>query len=139
MKFDFVIEEALKKTELKKVRFVTDPRDRHTPTLSTPYEGYVIEENEGMLKVLMVKPENPLQSIVDIAMDQVEPADGNSFEQFKRYVLDYLHAKNKCDYSEATIHNIAHAGDMQHLETFVKEQGVDNDEFIKIIKNYVTS
>lgn len=137
MKFSNIIEQALDNTSLKRVRMKTDPRDSKNPGFSTPYEGYIIEEDEGMIKVLMISPEQ--EQPMEMSPCDVEPASGQTFEDFKQFVLDYMHSSGKHDHQEATHHKILHAGDIQHLESFMKEQGIESTEFEKICKLFLMS
>lgn len=139
MKFLGILEQALEKTALKRVRIKTDPRDRNNPFNSTPYEGYIIEENEGVLKIMMIAPELE-QDTIEVNPCDVEPVPtSQTFEDFKQFVLKYLQSTGKYDHAESTHHKILHAGDIQHLEAFMKEQGVECDEFEKISKLFLMS
>lgn len=139
MKFLSILEQALEKTSLKRVRMKTDPRDRANPFSSAPYEGYIIEENEGVLKIMMISPDME-QDMIEAEPCDVEPVStSQTFEDFKNFVLNYLQSSGKFDHAEATHHKILHAGDIQHLEAFMKEQGVERDEFEKISKLFLMS
>lgn len=138
MKFDRLIEHALETTNLKKIRMRTDPVDRNNPESSDAYEGYIIEEQDGMVRVMMISPEVRLNNN-KLSVSDLEPANGRTFDEFKSFVLNYIHKSGKCDCQEATHDNLANAGDIQHLEMFLKEQGVEQDEFNKIIKLFLMS
>jgi hypothetical protein len=138
MKFNKIFEHALDNTSLKRVRMKTDPKDSRSPGLSSPYEGYIIEEHEDMIRVLMMTPE-PEQAM-DVSPCDVEPSStGQTFEDFKQFVLKYIHDMKRCDYAEATHHKILHAADIQHLESFLKEQGVERSEFEKLCRLFLMS
>ena len=117
----------------------TDPVDRSNPQLSSPYERYIIEENEGVMKIMLVAPDIDQQSVMDVSPCDIEPASGKTFDDFKQFVMKYLYDNNKCDHAEATKHNIINAGDIQHLEAFMKEQGVERNEFEQITKLFLMS
>jgi|TARA_B110000495_G_scaffold123403_1_gene107309 hypothetical protein len=138
VKFNKIINSALDSTSLKKVRFRTDPKNKDNLSITGEYEGYVIEEMSGVLRIMMTSPDAK-DDIMDISPEEVEPAEGRTLEDFKRFALEYLHSKNKCDCAEATHDNIISAGDIQHLEAFLKEQGVENNEFIQLIKLFLMS
>ena len=137
MKFHHVLENALNGTHLKRVRMKTDPRDGRNPGSSLPYEGYIIEENEGMLRVMVLSPDHE-QGTIEISPDQLEP-HGGTFDTFKQFVMSYLQNKHKGECDEATHYNILNAGDIQHLESFLKEQGIERDEFEQISKLFLMS
>ena len=137
MKFHHVLENALSSTHLKRVRMKTDPRDGRNPGNALPYEGFIIEENEGMVRVMVLSPDHE-QDTIEMSPDQLEP-HGGTFETFKQFVMDYLQSKQKGDCDEATHYNIINAGDIQHLESFLKEQGVERDEFEKISRLFLMS
>ena len=139
MKFNNILEQALNNTTLKRVRLKTDPQDRSNPINSFPYEGYIIEENEGILRIMVMDPDYQDDGVVDMSPCDVEPAGGQTFEQFKQFALKYVMNKNKGDCSEASIDNILHAGDIQHLESFLKEQGVERTEFEQMSKLFLMS
>jgi len=137
MKFHHVVENALNNTQLKRVRMKTDPRDHQSPSDSLPYEGYIIEENEGMLRVMVMAPDMD-QNTIELSPDQVEP-HGGTFEMFKQFVMNYLSDVKRDDCDEASHYNIINAGDIQHLEAFLKERGVEREEFEKISKLFLMS
>ena len=135
MKFTNIIENALDSTNLKRVKFKTDPKFSKTPEVADAYEGYVLEEQDGMLRIVMVSPDE--SDPCSAGIEDVEPAPGQTFEMFKQYVLKHLHDTSKCDHSEATHYNILQAGDLQTLEAYAKEQGLSNDEFINLTKRFL--
>lgn len=137
MKFNNILEQALNNTTLKRVRLKTDPQDSRNPVNSLPYEGYIIEENEGVLRIMVVGPEHE-QDTVDMDPCDVEPAAGKTFEQFKKFVMKYITDQN-INYSEADHYNIVRAGDIQHLESFVKERGIEREEFEQISRLFLMS
>jgi hypothetical protein len=136
VKFLKRIYQALEQTSLKKVRLRTDPLDKHDLATTDTYEGYVIEESEGMLRVMVVAPDNQ-PDMLELSPDDLEPASGKTFDEFKEFSLKYLHDRSRCDHAETTTQNILRAGDIQHLEAFLKEQGVEHDEFVKMIKLFL--
>lgn len=139
VKFNNILEQALENTTLKRVRLKTDPLDRNNPINSFPYEGYIIEENEGMLRIMVLGPGHQEDGVVDMQPCDVEPAGSQTFEQFKQFVLNYVMNKNKGDCSEASVDNITSASDIQHLEAFLREQGVERAEFEQISKLFLMS
>jgi len=139
VKFNNILEQALNNTALKRVRMKTDPLDRSNPVESYPYEGYIIEENEGMLRIMLMAPDMQDDGVVDMEPDEVEPAAGRTFEMFKQFALDYIMGKNKGDCDESSMYNIINSSDIQHLESFMKEQGVERDEFAKMCKLFLMS
>lgn len=138
MKFNNIMEQALNNTTLKRVRFKTDPQDSRNPRNSSPYEGYIIEENEGMLRIMVVGPEHE-QDTVDMDPCDVEPASGKTFDQFKKFVMKYITDRKKQNHSEADHYNIIRAGDVQHLEAFMKEHGIEREEFEQISRLFLMS
>lgn len=138
MKFKDVMNIEHDEKSLKRVRLRTDPKQKHSLHNATAYEGYVIEENEGMVRVMMIAPDEQ-SSILDFPPEQLEPCGQRTLDDFKNFVLNYIHGIGKCDDTDVTHHNILNASDVQHLEAFLKEQGVEQDEFIKILKLYIMS
>jgi hypothetical protein len=136
MRFNTIVEHALERTTLKRVRLKTDPNMKDDLHNADAYEGYVIEEQEGMLRIMVVAPKNK-NSTIDARPEDVEPTGERTLEQFKQFTLDYLHAKKKCDCTDSTHTNILGAQDIQHVEAFLRERGVEHDEFIKIIKLFL--
>lgn len=139
MKFHNVVEQALDRTSLKRVRMKTDPANRVNPQHSDPYEGYIIEENEGMLKIMVIRPDVETADTQHASPCELEPSGEKTFDLFKQFMMKYLYNSKKCDHSEATHRNILHAGDIQHLEAFMKEQGIEREEFEKLTKLFLMS
>ena len=137
MKFYHVLESALSNTQLKRVRMKTDPRDRTNPGISSAYEGYIIEEEEGIVRIMVMNPD-PSQGVMELPLDQLEPS-GNTFSMFKQFIIKYIldHKGIECD--GATHYNIANASDIQHLEAFLKELGIEREEFEKMSRLYLMS
>lgn len=138
MRFSNIVEHAMKETALKRIRMKTDPRDSANPSDSKAYEGYIIEEQDGMLKIMLVSPDAPLPRM-SVQPDDVEMTGDRTFQQFKSFTINYIHKIGKCDCNAATHDNLANAGDIQHLEMFLKELGIESDEFQKIIKMFLMS
>jgi len=92
-----------------------------------------------MLRIMVMDPDYQDDGVVDMSPCDVEPASGQTFEQFKQFALNYVMNKNKGDCSEASVDNIIHAGDIQHLEAFLKEQGVERTEFEQISRLFLMS
>lgn len=139
MKFSNIIEQALNNTSLKRVRMKTDPIDRTNPQSSSPYEGYIIEENEGVMKIMVIAPDIDQQTVMDVPSCDLEPASGKTFDDFKQFVMSYIFNKKSCDHAESTKSNILNASDIQHLEAFMKEQGIERSEFEQITKLFLMS
>lgn len=139
MRFNTIIEHALSTTSLKKIRMKINPKEEITPNMSQPYEGYIIEESEGMVKVMMLAPglEHEVTSI-----NNVEPAPGNTFEKFKSFIVNYISSKNHddCDQCEqCSYESVNLATDIQQLEMIVKEHNIESPEFQQIIKLFIMS
>jgi len=138
MRFNTIIENALGRTTLKRVRLKTDPKMKNDLGNADAYEGYVIEEQEGMLRIMVVSPRTN-DSVIDADPESLEPTGERTLEHFKKFTLDYLHAKKKCDCTDSTHSHILGAQDIQHVEAFLKERGVEHDEFVKITKLFLMS
>jgi len=136
MRFDNIIEHALNNTSLKKVRMKMNPSENISANSTQPYEGYIIEENDGMLKIMMLAPE-PGHEITSI--DNVEPSSGDTLEQFKDFIQSYISSKNRCEYDQSLHDSISRVDDIQQLEMIMKEHGIESSEFQHIIKLYIMS
>lgn len=138
MRFNTIVENALEHTTLKRVRLKTDPRMKDDLHNAAAYEGYVIEEQEGIMKIMVVAPKSR-EGIVDADPCSLEPTGERTLEQFKHFAMKYLHDVKRWDGTDSSHYNITNAGDIQHVEAFLKECGVEHDEFIKIIKLFLMS
>jgi len=94
MKYNDIILESLKKTALKRIRIKVDPAQVSAEADFSKvdgYEGYVLEEGKGHLKILVLSPE---MSIHDIPEEFIETlaaeADYDSFCCFKEYLIKHL-------------------------------------------------
>ena len=138
MKFKDMVKLTANEQSLKRVRLRTDPKQKHSLQNATAYEGYVIEEDEGMIRVMMIAPDEA-NNIQQFDPEQLEPCGQRTLDDFKNFALNYIMQIGKCDETDVTHHNILNASDIQHLESFLKEQGVEHDEFVKILKLYIMS
>jgi hypothetical protein len=134
VKYNFVIESYLKKTELKRVRIKVDPKyvnQEADLSKCDGYIGYVLQECDIAPKILVVTPDEGM-SVMDIPQqhlyDLPDEEESEVIEQFKLYVC----LKLKLDLESAETQLLAGAISIEEVEAALKQIGV-TDETLKVL------
>ena len=91
MQYSKVIEEGLKNTSLKRIRVKIDPAVVSKEcdfSKCNGYEGYILEENAGSLKVLVLTPDMTIEDIPEEFLEYLASEDEvDTFEEFKKFII----------------------------------------------------
>jgi|TARA_R110000744_G_scaffold123059_1_gene228135 hypothetical protein len=138
--FDIILTECLKNKGLKYIRFKVDPTLNSGFEKSEAYEGFVLQElsheNCGpvgpglppLLKVLL--PGGPLPGIFNVKEPVLTPSKPNSIKMFKKYIAKKLRDK----ISKKEFEQIRNTNNIDDIEHYLKQGGVDDSELLKIYK-----
>lgn len=136
MKFDLLLETCFNKlTSLKKVRIKVDPLtllQSNDLSECPSYEGYVLEENDDMVKVLMLQPVVGIENISSDKLEEVDDSD-DVLTELQRYIIDYLQLDN-ADPLYTQIYNCTNLDD---IETFLRQSGCDEGDIMEIYRNFI--
>jgi hypothetical protein len=139
VRFNFLLETYLNKiTALQRVRVKIDPSTiSHTDDLSEcpSYEGYVLEENNDIIKVLMIQPTVGIEHIpaasVELADDSCE---ATVFDELKHFILQKLNLQE----SDPLFIQISNCNNLDEIETFLIQSGFCEGDIADLYKNFIT-
>jgi len=142
VKYTNLILENLKKTGLKKVLIKVDPifANKLDFSKATSYEGYVLHESSGMLKILVIPDSITLDDIPEeiieyIANDGGEQNNVDVWEDFKAYVIKVVaDIKGACD---PIIEQIKNSSNLEEIKTFLKQGGFDEEDLNIIFAEFI--
>jgi len=126
MKFDSAIDSVFKKT-LKKIRIKVDPLHANAENymIIDSYEGYILEESEETLKVMIIKPGRPVMDIPREVL--VEPT---MFDHFKEFV------ERRLNISESALKPYR-AQNLEELEECLSNDGFTNQEICRFYREFL--
>jgi len=142
MKYNDLILESLKKTSLKRVRIKVDPAlvaKEADLSKCDGYEGYVLEESKGHLKILVLTPE---LCIEDIPVEFIEAiaaeADYDSFCLLKEYIIKKLiHHDGKTE-NDPMIAQISNSNCLNDIEQIIRQCGYTGENLALLYKGFLT-
>jgi hypothetical protein len=136
VKYDFIIEQSLKSTSLKRVRIKVDPKFVNSEAdLSNcdGYEGYVLAECGNVPKVLVISPEfDNGMSVMDIPDQYLEvmPEDEDAYilNELKLFLLQQCNL----DIDSPEAQSIITSASIEEVESALKSIG-HNDDDVKVL------
>jgi hypothetical protein len=139
VKFDLLLETCFNKlTALQRVRIKVDPSTiPHADDLSEcpSYEGYVLEENDGIVKILMVQPTVGIETL---PASSIEPTDNdcesNTLDELKKFILQRLQLQ-ECD---PLFTQIINCTSLDEVETFLQQSGCSEGDMMELYKDFIT-
>ena len=141
MKYNDVILESLKRTALKRIRIKVDPAQVSAEADFSKvdgYEGYVLEEGKGHLKILVLSPE---MSIHDIPEEFIEllasEADYDSFCLLKEFIIKKLIKDGRVE-NDPIITQIANSNCLDDIERIINQCGYTGDKLTELYKGFIT-
>lgn len=138
MRYNTIIENYLQNlTSLQRIRVKTDPKyltKEGTPEKCPSYEGYILEEGAGRLKVLILPPD---LSIEEIPLDLIEYiADEDhlqTFEELKEYILQQLNLKEGNPLTSQVLNSTC----IKELDQFIKQSGISGDRLADLYSGFI--
>ena len=141
VKYNNVIFESLKKTALKRIRIKVDPKFVSAEADFTKvdgYEGYVLEEGKGHLKILVLSPEMQVQDIPNEFIEMVAAeADYDSFCLLKEFIIKKLIKDGKVE-NDPIITQIANSNCLDDIERIINQCGYTGDKLTELYKGFIT-
>lgn len=137
--YDFIIE-SLKKTSLKRIRVKVDPALVSAEADFSKvdgYEGYVLEEGKGHLKILILTPELGIEDIpVEFIQAIADEADYDSFCLFKEYVIKNLLCDGRVE-NDPIIQQIMQSDCLNSIEQLLIQCGYTGDKLAELYKGFL--
>lgn len=142
VKYTNLILENLKKTGLKKVLIKVDPifANKLDFSKATSYEGYVLHENNGSLKILVIPDSITLDDIPEDVIEYIAndgENDGDVWEDFKSFVKRIVsEVKGPND---PLVTQIDNSCNLEDIKTFLKQNGFDEEDLNIIFADFIFS
>jgi len=140
VKYNDLILESLKKTALKRVRIKVDPAlvtKEADFSRCDGYEGYVLEEGKGHLKILVINPELGIEDIpIEFIEAIADQADYDSFCLLKEYIIKSLLHDGKTE-SDPIIEQIRNSNNINDIEQYIIQCGYNSEKLAQLYKNFL--
>ena len=135
MKFeDSILQTITEKLKLRRMRFKVDPAISNLEDFdgNTSYEGYILNENEGVLNILVVDPNNQVRQTTVFAKGL--NVLSNNLNEFKRNLIRLI--LNKV--SEQVLQQIQNSSTFDEVELLVKQNGGTDDDIKNAYRSFNT-
>lgn len=140
MKYTDFILESLKKTSLKRVRVKVDPAlvtKEADFSKCDGYEGYVLEEGKGHLKILIVGPELGIEDIpIEFIEAIADEADYDSFCLLKEYIIKSLMNDGKAE-NDPIIEQIRNTSNLNDIEQLIIQCGYNSERLAQLYRGFL--
>jgi hypothetical protein len=138
VRFDLLLETCFNKlTALQRVRVKVDPSTiPYASDLSEcpSYEGYVLEENDGVVKVLMIQPNVGVETIPAASVEPVDDGcDSNILDELKRFILQHLNLQE----SDPLFDQILNCTSLDEVEIFLQQSGLGEGDILELYKEFI--
>ena len=133
MKFENCILQTIsEKLKLRRMRFKIDPAISNTEDFKgdMSYEGYILNENEGVLNILVIDPSNGVRQTY-AAADSVNVLSDN-LNEFKRNLIRLLLKK----IPEQALEQIQNSPTFDEVELIAKQNGANDQDIKNAYRNF---
>ena len=142
MHYNRIIEESLKKTALKRIRIKVDPALVNASADLAGldgYEGYVLEECMGKLKVLVLTPDMPIHDIPEEFIEMLTTQhDMDVFEEFKAFAIKNL-IQDGMPENSPTLQQVRNSGCLNDIEQYLKQSGFTGERLADMYRDFITN
>lgn len=134
MRIDTIIESTLKNSQLKRVRIKVDPAQLLMQNfhMVDSYEGYILEEDGDMIKVLMMNLPDEFDPIQTVDRKHVSDCSGDNTQLITK-VLRQLE-KEGITTDNPTYQKIRNTTSSDFVDQFLRELGYDDKRLIELYK-----
>lgn len=140
VKFRQIIEESLNKTALRKIRIKVDPAKisaEQDLSKVDGYEGYILAEGVGKLKILVLTPELSLEDIPEEFIEAIAEDDKlETFEELKSYILSEMLKTGTLE-GDPILCNVASSNNLCDIETFLRQKGFTDEKLADLYRNFI--
>lgn len=125
---------VVEKLKLRRMRFKVDPAISNLEDFdgNTSYEGYILNENEGVLNILVVDPNNQVRQTA-VFSNAVNVLSNNLLE-FKRNLVRIVLKK----VPEQVLEQIQNASTFDEVEQLAKQNGATEDDIKNAYRSFNT-
>jgi len=140
MKYNDLVLENLKKISLKRIRIKVDPAQVSAEADFSKvdgYEGYVLEEGKGHLKILVINPELGIEDIpIEFIEAIADQAAMDTFEELKAHIIKCLIADGKVE-NDPVFQQIASCECLNNIEQIISQHGYTGDKLTELYKGFI--
>jgi len=125
---------VVEKLKLRRMRFRVDPAISNLEDFdgNTSYEGYILNENEGVLNILVVDPNNQVRQTAVFAKGL--NVLSNNLVEFKRNLIRIILKK----VPEQVLEQIQNASTFDEVEQLAKQNGATEDDIKNAYRSFNT-
>lgn len=142
MHYNKIIEESLKKTALKRIRIKVDPALVNAGTELRGldgYEGYVLEECMGRLKVLLLPTDMGVHEVPEEFIEVLAAKnDMDVFDEFKTFAIKKL-IKGGMPENSPTLEQVRNCNCLNDIEQFLKQSGFTGERLADLYRGFITN
>jgi len=127
-----ILQTISEKLKLRRMRFKIDPAISNTEDFKgdMSYEGYILNENEGVLNILVIDPSNGVRQTY-AAADSVNVLSDN-LNEFKRNLIRLLLKK----IPEQALEQIQNSPTFDEVELIAKQNGANDQDIKNAYRNF---
>jgi len=127
-----ILQTISEKLKLRRMRFKIDPAISNTEDFKgdLSYEGYILNENEGVLNILVIDPSNGVRQTY-AAADSINVLSDN-LNEFKRNLIRLLLKK----IPEQALEQIQNSPTFDEVELIAKQNGANDDDIKNAYRNF---
>lgn len=142
MHYDRIIQESLKRTALKRIRIKVDPALVNASADLTGldgYEGYVLEECMGKMKVLVLTPDMPIHDIPEQFIQMLSTQhDADVFEEFRAFAIKNL-IQDGMPENSPTLEQVRNSSCLNDIEQYLKQSGFTGERLADMYRDFITN
>ncbi len=142
MHYDRIIQESLKRTALKRIRIKVDPALVNASADLTGldgYEGYVLEECMGKMKVLVLTPDMPIHDIPEEFIEMLSTQhDADVFEEFRAFAIKNL-IQDGMPENSPTLEQVRNSSCLNDIEQYLKQSGFTGERLSDMYRDFITN
>jgi hypothetical protein len=142
MHYDRIIQESLKKTALKRIRIKVDPALVNASADLTGldgYEGYVLEECMGKMKVLVLTPDMHIHDIPEEFIEMLSTQhDADVFEEFRAFAIKNL-IQDGMPENSPTLQQVRNSSCLNDIEQYLKQSGFTGERLSDMYRDFITN
>lgn len=141
MGFHKALRESLRTTNLKRIRIKTDPSkvaNNEDFKNVEGYEGFILGESMGKLKILILAPDMPIMDIPPEMLEHMhQEHDVDVLTSLKEHCKEFLIKSKNKKQDDPVFANIDNSNCLSDVEVFLKQNGVTAEELNTLYRGFI--
>ena len=141
MGFHSYIYESLRSTGLKRIRIKTDPskiQDNIDLRSIEGYEGYVLKEGAGKMKVLVLNSDMSVMDLPEGLLEHIYEQDQiDILNEFKTFCKEYLKTEKNKKLNDPLFHTIDSSQNYGEIESILKQNNITENELNSLYREFI--